>query len=228
MNNFSIIIPIYNEEAILEINILKIEAELKLNNFINYEIILIENGSNDKTKQIAQKLCKEEKYINLISLPYPSFGDALYKGIEIAHFDTIVLFNADWWDIEFMKMAIKQIDKYSMIIGSKRLHKQLDYRPIHRRFGTYLLTKFLFLLFKFPGTDSHGLKVFRKKDIYPLVKQCITQEITESEILIRAMKNAMPIKEIPVKISEIRPPRVKFWIRCIKVGKELIYLRLNI
>ena len=77
----SIVIPIYNEQAILHAAVVDLRERLKPVGW-TYEIILAENGSKDRTVEIAQELA--EKYndpadgqVKLISLGEPNYGKAL-------------------------------------------------------------------------------------------------------------------------------------------------------
>ena len=69
--NFSIVIPIYNEEEILESSFNEI-ASICEKTRIKYEIILVENGSTDKTKEIASKLTNTNSKTKVINLTNPN------------------------------------------------------------------------------------------------------------------------------------------------------------
>ena len=77
--NFSIVIPIYNEEEILEESTNAIFSLCKRMG-IDFEIIFSENGSTDNTKKIADKLVNKYSEIKIISNPEPNYGNALKAG----------------------------------------------------------------------------------------------------------------------------------------------------
>lgn len=58
MTKFSIIIPVYNNEKYLPIAIQSIEKQ----NYDNYELIIVDDGSTDKTPQIADSFAKKCSY----------------------------------------------------------------------------------------------------------------------------------------------------------------------
>src|SRR3989344_3173838 len=223
MDSFSIVVPIYNEEKILKKCIVTLYKKLS-KEYRKFELLLVENGSTDQTLQIGRELCTKYPQLKLISLPFPSFGVAVREGIAKARFSIIVIYNADWWDVEFLKRAHKMLGKNTMVVGSKRLDTRKDKRPFIRKLGSFVFVLILKKGFNYGGSDTHGIKMFRKNEIVPLLKQCVTLEIIESELLVRAKREGFTIKEIPVAIREIRPPRIGFWYRSVKVIKELVLL----
>ena len=62
----------------------------------------------------------------------------------------------------------------------------------------------------------------------PLLRLCITEEIIETELLLRARHHGLIIREIPCAISEIRPARISFFQRGFRVLRELIRLKLSL
>lgn len=98
MRSLSIIIPCYNEEAVLEITYKVLSEELKKLNR-EYEIIFVNDGSKDSTFQIIEKLAKNDKNVGGISLSR-NFGKegVLKAGLEHAKGDLIVVMDADLQD----------------------------------------------------------------------------------------------------------------------------------
>lgn len=98
MRSLSVIIPCYNEEAVLEITYKVLSEELKKLNR-EYEIIFVNDGSKDSTFQIIEKLAKNDKNVGGISLSR-NFGKegVLKAGLEHAKGDLIVVMDADLQD----------------------------------------------------------------------------------------------------------------------------------
>ena len=78
-NNFSIVIPIYNEEDILEESLNNIISICERTD-IDYEIIISENGSTDNTKNLAVEFEQSNSKIVLIKSDNPNYGEALKRG----------------------------------------------------------------------------------------------------------------------------------------------------
>lgn len=224
--SYTIVVPVYNEEAILEEEVTKFLRELKKLGNGGFEIILAENGSTDKTLAVAQKLAKKYREVRAIHLSSPGFGKAFRAGAEQARYPHVFLMNADWLDKKFVQKALPLLGGYAIVVGSKVMRGSKDQRPILRRLGSFALTNTLKFFFGYSGTDSHGLKAFRRKELLDLLSYCVSDEVIESELLVRASRANYPITEVPVSIKEMRPPRLSFYYRALKVLKELFQLYL--
>ena len=75
-NNFSIVIPIYNEEDILAESINNILSICERTS-VEYEIIISENGSTDNTKNLARDFEQSNSNVILIESDHPNYGEAL-------------------------------------------------------------------------------------------------------------------------------------------------------
>lgn len=224
MNKISAIIPVYNEEKYLNNSIEKLIAKLKKNEkFIpTYEILLIENGSKDNSFNECRKLEKKYNFVKTFSLNSPSYGQAIKTGILKAKNRIIVVFNVDFWDINFLKKGLKLIDRCDIVIGSKTLIPTKDQRPLYRSLTTYFFNALLRIIFNFPGTDTHGLKIMKKGSILPLVKRCYARnELFDTELILRACKEKLTLAELPVNVKEIRPSRYNNIKRIYNTSKDL-------
>ena len=106
-----IVIPIYNEEEILEESTNAIFSLCKRMG-IDFEIIFSENGSTDKTKKIADELSNKYPEIKIISNPKPNYGNALKAGFELAKNDLVVSFDIDYYSESFLREALMLESKY--------------------------------------------------------------------------------------------------------------------
>ena len=224
--NFSVVIPIYNEEEIIEESTNAIYAMCKTTE-LNFEIIFSENGSTDSTKIISEKLIKKYPEIRIISNPKPNYGNALKAGFESAKNDMVVSFDIDYYSESFLHEALMLDDKYASITASKRLGSSEDGRRLVRRLATNFFVFFLKTLFGTKLSDTHGIKAIKKSYIEKYVPQVVsTQDIFDTELLIRIEKNGGKIKEIPAKVSEIRPSVSLIYKRIPRTIKSVIKLRI--
>ena len=224
--NFSIVIPIYNEEEILEESTNAIFSLCKRME-IDFEIIFSENGSTDKTKAIAEELTNKHPEIKIISNPEPNYGNALKTGFEIAKNDLVISFDIDYYSESFLSEALKLESEYSGITASKRLGSSEDGRRFIRRLATNFFVILLKTLFGTKLSDTHGMKAIKKSEIEKFLPKVVsTQDIFDTELLIRIEKNGGKIKEVPAKVNEIRPSVSLIYKRIPRTLKSLIKLRI--
>ena len=224
--NFSIVIPIFNEEEILEESTNAIFSLCKRME-IDFEIIFSENGSTDKTKAIAEELTNKHPEIKIISNPEPNYGNALKTGFEIAKNDLVISFDIDYYSESFLSEALKLESEYSGITASKRLGSSEDGRRFIRRLATNFFVILLKTLFGTKLSDTHGMKAIKKSEIEKFLPKVVsTQDIFDTELLIRIEKNGGKIKEVPAKVNEIRPSVSLIYKRIPRTLKSLIKLRI--
>tara|TARA_Y100001958_G_scaffold75275_1_gene50744 strand:+ start:189 stop:923 length:735 start_codon:yes stop_codon:yes gene_type:complete len=224
--NFSIVIPIFNEEEILEESTNAIFSLCKRME-IDFEIIFSENGSTDKTKAIAEELTNKHPEIKIISIPEPNYGNALKTGFKIAKNDLVISFDIDYYSESFLSEALKLESEYSGITASKRLGSSEDGRRFIRRLATNFFVILLKTLFGTKLSDTHGMKAIKKSEIEKFLPKVVsTQDIFDTELLIRIEKNGGKIKEVPAKVNEIRPSVSLIYKRIPRTLKSLIKLRI--
>ncbi len=224
--NFSIVIPIFNEEEILEESTNAIFSLCKRME-IDFEIIFSENGSTDKTKVIAEELTNKHPEIKIISNPEPNYGNALKTGFKIAKNELVISFDIDYYSESFLSEALKLESEYSGITASKRLGSSEDGRRFIRRLATNFFVILLKTLFGTKLSDTHGMKAIKKSEIEKFLPKVVsTQDIFDTELLIRIEKNGGKIKEVPAKVNEIRPSVSLIYKRIPRTLKSLIKLRI--
>src|SRR6201995_843362 len=111
--HISIVIPIYNEQAILHAAVVDLRERLRPLGW-SYEIILAENGSKDRTIQIGHELAAKysnanDGQVKIISLGEPNYGKALKQGILLARGNLVLCDEIDLCDTEFHKRAIEML-----------------------------------------------------------------------------------------------------------------------
>ncbi len=219
------IIPIYNEEAILETAVRGLVGKLAQEG-IDYELILSENGSTDATLAIAQELERELPNVRVLHGDAPNYGRALRRGIEEARGELVVCDEIDLGDMDFYRRSIAMLDGgIDLVVGSKRHPESDDARPLLRKAGTAVITALLRVSVGFKGTDTHGLKAFRRAALMPIVEKCVVEhDIFASELVVRASRAKVESREIPLRVREIRPPSIHLVQRVPRVLKNLVRL----
>jgi glycosyltransferase involved in cell wall biosynthesis len=222
----SIVIPVYNEEGILHSAVVDLRERLAPLGW-QYEIILAENGSRDRTIEIAKELSRKYPEVRHISAGEPNYGKALRKGIFHARGELVLCDEIDLCDTDFHQRAVELLDgdRADMVIGSKLIGGASDERPLLRHAASVFYTGLLRVLLGFRGTDTHGLKAFRRATLLPMVEACLVEkDVFASEFVIRAYRNQLRVIEIPVRIIEKRPPSINLFKRVPNVLKSVVKL----
>ena len=226
----TVVIPVYNEEGLLRSAIQGLIEDLQAVDFTS-EIIITENGSTDKTKEIAFGLERKYEQVRVLVSDEPNYGRALRRGILDARGTYILCDEIDICDSDFQQRAmdILRNEPCDMVVGSKRHPDAKDRRPLFRRTATLVLNGMLRVLLDFHGTDTHGLKAFHRERMLGVVNRCIVdKDIFASEFVIRAERASFRIIEIPVEIIEKRPPTIQLTRRVPNVLKNIIRLVIAI
>ena len=221
--HFSVVIPVYNEEALLETAITDLVAHLEEMPLV-WEVIIAENGSTDRTLEIAKGLAQKYRNVRYLHVGEPNYGKALKEGILQSRGIYVVCDEIDIIDVDFYKEALRLLmeENWDMVIGSKLHEGAQDKRPWIRHLATKVINLLLRILLGFKGTDTHGLKAFKKDALLPVVKACVVdKDLFASEMVIRAERAGLKIKEIPVTIIEKRKPQIHLFKRVPNVLKNL-------
>ena len=229
----SIVIPIYNEEAILEASVEGLFAELEAAEpGLSFELLLAENGSKDATIAIATRLAERwPNKLRWFSYPEPNYGGALREGIFRARGKFVICEEIDLCNVEFhvRALALLRGDEADMIIGSKAMAGASDKRPLLRRTATKVYNGLLRASLGFSGTDTHGLKALRRAIVAPVAARCIIDyDVFASELVIRAEREGLRVFEIPVEIEEKRAPSINLARRIPRVFANLGRLMVSI
>lgn len=228
--SISIVIPVYNEEAILRAAVLDLVDQLASVPW-SYELILAENGSTDGTVAVAPELAVRFPQLVCRHTDAPNYGKALRDGILYARGQTIICDEIDLCDTDFYDRALALLDDPAIdfVVGSKTMKGARDERPLHRRLGTRVINGLLRWTLGFRGTDTHGLKAFMREPVVPIARICLVdRDLFASELVIRAQRAGLGMREIPVRLLEKRPPSVGLARRVPNVVKNLAKLFIAI
>lgn len=194
----SLIIPIFNEEKLIEKNIRKIYFFLS-KNFIKFEIIVVESGSSDKSLYICKKV--EKKYENLkliVEKKRNGFGSALKKGFKLSSGQIISLFTIDFtFDLKHYLKASRLLKKYDCVLSYRVDDDRSFFRKFQSIIFNFVAKKLLSI--KINNINS-ALKVYKSNFIKKL-KIKSNGWLIDTEIVYNIQKKNLKIVEIPVKIN---------------------------
>lgn len=215
-----IIVPVYNEEGIIESQLVPVLKVLPA----GFKITVVENGSTDGTEDILQHLEGEYPVLNTASLPDPNYGLAMKTGLIRSMADIVIIDDLDVLDVDFWVRGLRLLseDDVDLVQGSKVLAGKDDRRPLIRKAATRTLTFLLRRLLGYRGTDTHGPKVVWRdaiKDIPPLCE--FELDIFPTEFVIKAQNSGVRIVEIPIHLSEIRATPLPLYKRVPRALRDI-------
>jgi len=225
----SVVIPAYNEAAILDSSLAHIVCGLR-DAGSDFEVIVVENGSDDETIDIAMTLSERYREVRVERLAHADYGAALRRGLLSATGDIVVNFDADYFDLDFLAGAVRMIQKPggpAVVVGSKRGRDAHDTRPITRRFVTFVFATILRVVFGLHVSDTHGMKAMRRSVVEPYARTCrFGRDLFDTELILHVERAGHPTAEIPVSVEECRPARTSIFRRVPRTLLGLARLRL--
>lgn len=196
----SIVIPAYNEEKRIMPTLDQVSSFLK-KEVIEYEIIVVNDGSTDKTAELVASL--GDSLIRVIDFPAnQGKGAAVKAGVLASQNDLTLFTDADLsTPISELKKLVNYVPRYDIVIGSRALQSseiqvhQPVYKEILGRLGNSLIQA---LAAKGIKDTQCGFKLFSAKAKELFKQQRITGWGFDFEILFLARKSGLKIKEVPV------------------------------
>ena len=176
--SLSILIPCRNEENSIEKTVKVLQS--KINRFIkDYEIIIINDNSNDNTYKIITKINSKNKKIIIKNNKNIGLGSAMNLGINSASKDFICIFMADLSDSpNDLIRYYKHMYKFNLdaIFGSRFIKKNsvVDY-PIKKLFFNRIFNLFVkFIFFSNYNDFTNAFKIYKRKtliELFPFVSE---------------------------------------------------------
>jgi len=226
----SVIIPAYNEEEILEKNAIIIDDFLA-QNYDDYELIVVNDGSLDKTEEIANKLAENRKNIRVVSYPFNrGKGAAVKAGVLASTGEEILFTDCDLaYNPKFLVDCHNMLEDKDIAIGSRYASddgesKDRSKYTLKRALLSKVFIKYVNLILKTRFTDTQaGIKGFRKdfaKDAF--AKLAIFGFGFDVEILALAKAGDYSVGEFWVEVSETRKSSK------VRVVKDSILMFFNV
>ncbi|HIE57901.1 MAG TPA: glycosyltransferase family 2 protein [Anaerolineales bacterium] len=202
MTTLSVVIPAYNEEnGIEEIvrRVLAIKPALQEVGVDDLELIVVDDGSSDRTAEIAGAI----EGVNLIRQENKGYGGALKTGFSHAKGELIGFLDADgtYPPEYFPKLCIPALEQADLVIGSRRAGEE-SHMPLTRRLGNFFFATLLSILSRQKVSDSaSGQRVFKRKIYEQMLPLPDGLNLTPVQSA-RALHENMKVVEVPISYSE--------------------------
>lgn len=197
LSSISIFMPAYNEEGNIATTIIDAESAAKTVAHA-YEIIVVDDGSRDRTSEVVKELAKHNTHIRLIQhTRNEGYGAAVKTGLKACKNDWIFFTDSDgqFHYNELVKFA-HATSKFDMVIGYRQ--KRMD--PFHRVFVAQVLLKIWnFVLFGLTIRDVDCAYKLFARSVRDAIHLDTESAITVTELMVKAKSHGFRIKELPVK-----------------------------
>ena len=192
----SVVIPCLNEAENIETCVSRALAVLAEHD-IPGEVVVADNASDDGSPELAVKAGAR-----VIHEPRRGYGSAYLAGLGAATGDYVVMLDADLtYDFEDIPAFVAKLDEGAqMVIGDRMDNIHPGAMPwLHRYVGNPVLTGILNTFFRTGVKDAHcGMRALRR-DVLPTLDLRTTGMEFASEMVIRASKRDLDIRQIPIE-----------------------------
>lgn len=192
----SVFFPAYNEEANIETTINKAATVLPAI-ASKWEILIVNDGSTDRTGEIAAKLAVKNHNIRVVThSPNRGYGAALKSGWAASQYPWIAFTDSDGqFDFSEIKKFLPLIEKADLILGYRLKRGDFLMRSVYT-FGWSTIARVLL------GLDakdySCGFKLIKKK-VFEAVQPLEGEEkVTQIELLVKAKRLGFKTAEVGV------------------------------
>ena len=199
----SVIIPCYNEKKTIQAILKKIIESLNNYNIVDYEIIIVDDSSDDGTKELLNEIKNKEKMIVFFHETNLGKGAAIQTAIQHLTGDITIIQDADleYDPYDYNKLLLPFFETNADVVYGSRFLGGGKYTRIHffwHYLANKILTFFCNSLINLNLTDMEtGYKVFKSS----ILKSIILQEKTfafEPEITIKLSKKKCKFYEVPI------------------------------
>jgi len=230
--SITIAIPAFNEEENIEWVVKSCLEDLP-KYFNNYEVLIVDDGSHDKTKEISDNLSKQSRFVRVIHQPNGGYSKAMSTGIFNASKEFVAYVPADGqYYVRDMNKMFPFMESSDVVLGFRGIRK--DYN-IYRKILSYGYLALLWILFGITVKDLNGPTIWRTKEVKKLKRiYSINSKgvFILAEIVARFKKRKLRISEASSIYRSRRAGSVKntkfrvvkdTWIDAFKVWQRLLF-----
>lgn len=232
MMKVDVVVPVYNEEKVLEKNIAILRSFLEKRCPYDWRIVIADNASTDGTLEIARELSARWDKVTYIHLDQKGRGRALRRAWLASEADVVSYMDVDLsTNLEaFLPLIDSLIEGgYDVAIGSRLKKGAKVKRSFKREIISRCYNLLIKLMFRNKFSDAQcGFKALTQravKDLVPLVKD--QAWFFDSELLLLAERRGYKIFEVPVEWIEDPDTRVKIFQTAWEDLKGLVRVRFS-
>jgi dolichyl-phosphate beta-glucosyltransferase len=228
----SVIIPSYNEESRLPATLERIAAYIRSSNRA-IEVIVVDDGSRDKTTVVAQNFCGEIPSLRVISNgKNRGKGYSVRHGMQEARGEIVLFTDADLSaPIEEVEKLLPAMKTHDVAIGSRAVDRTLItvHESPFRELAGIIFNKIVRLILRLPFVDTQcGFKAFRRQPCKAIFdQQRIERFGFDPELLYLARHHGLRSIEIPVRWGHSPATKVNMMRDSIQMFLDVFIIRWN-
>ena len=195
--SLSAVLPAHNEAENIKNTVESCVAYLE-KNVSAYEVVVVNDGSSDNTKEIVEELSTQNPHVVLVNHEVnKGYGSALRSGFDQAKCDFIFFMDSDGqFDIVDLDRLLPFVDLKNVVIGYREDRADSPLRSLN----AWLYAQYIHLMFGLNVVDMDcAFKVFPTKayrDIAPIKSG---GALFSAEFLIKLQRNGFIFKQVPVR-----------------------------
>lgn len=228
MEKFSLIMPMYNEEAIAEKVITETITSFEQKN-LNFELIIVKNGCKDKTGEIIDQLAKKDSRIKTVLIPInQGYGWGIINGLNAASSPIIGYVDGDGQvPPEDIIRVLKGFENpNTMFTKGIRYNRGDGLKRICASFAFNGLFKILFLS---TARDINGKPKFMRKELYNTLHLESKDWFIDPEIILKVLHKGYKPQEIEVHFDERKKGKSNVSLKTVsEFAKNLVKWRLAV
>lgn len=203
-STISVVIPVHNEADYVGRALKELFGEIA-DLPMPITVLLAENGSTDGTAEAVRDLMPTYPDLALLELPTPDYGAAMRAGFLATDGAWVVNFDIDYFSVDFLRFVLDVGADADIVLASKRADGSDDRRGPMRRFATFTFNQILRFVLASGVSDTHGMKAIRREVIDDIAAAVIsTQDLFDTELVVRAERAGYRIVEVPALVEEKR------------------------
>lgn len=203
LNSLSIFMPAYNEATNIE-EAIRQALDVATEVAEKFEVIVIDDGSRDATKVIAERVAKKYKHVRVITQKNRGYGGALKRGFSEAKYDWIFFTDSDLqFDIRELRRFIKYAKNSHLVLGYRKKRAE----GWKRQTIAYLLKIWNLLFLNFPRGVKDidcAFKLIHRSVIASITPLQSDGAMISTELLLKAIKKDFDYTQIGVRHFERR------------------------
>jgi len=228
----SIVIPSFNEEKRLPATLERIASYIQASGR-NTEVIVVDDGSADKTAEVAKNYAGRIENLRVVSNgTNRGKGYSVRHGASEARGDIVLFTDADLSaPIEEADKLLAKMGEYDVAIGSRAVNRALIevHESRFREFAGIVFNKLVRTILRLPFVDTQcGFKAFRREKCKILfAQQTIERFGFDPELLYLARHHGLKTIEVAVRWAHSPATKINMWRDSLQMFLDVVVIRWN-